>query len=154
MKNSKELSIKQSKIDQWYIPLILILSFGGFIDATYLTVSHFKGASLLCNLSTGCDQVTSSAYSTLLGLPVAMLGLFFYLTVFVLIIAYFDTKKDIIPKIILGISLAAFCFSLWFVSVMAFIIKALCQYCLVSAVLSTAIFVASLVWYLTSRSEG
>ncbi|MFA6416094.1 MAG: vitamin K epoxide reductase family protein [Candidatus Paceibacterota bacterium] len=154
MKNSDKLLTKSSKANKWYIPLIAILSFGGFVDASYLTISHFKGASLFCNLSTGCDQVTTSAYSTILGVPVAMLGLFFYLFTFILVVAYFDTKKDFLFKIILVLSALSFCFSLWFVGVMAFVIGAWCQYCLVSAVLSTTIFVASLFRYRLGRTEG
>src|SRR3989339_12997 len=154
MKNLNESSTKLSKIDKWYVPLMMVLSFGGFIDATYLTISYFKGASLVCNFSTGCNQVTSSAYSTVFGLPVALLGLGFYVTVLVLTVAYFDWRKDWLPKIILGISTLAFGFSLWFVWVMIFVIKAFCQYCLVSAVLSTAIFGASVIRYRLGRIES
>lgn len=151
MKNLEKSSTKRSKINKWYLPLIGLLSFGGFVDATYLTISHFRGASLLCNISSGCDQVTTSTYSTLLGLPVALIGLVFYLTVFILIIAYWDMGRDFLPKIILAISAVGFCFSIWFVSVMAFVIKALCQYCLVSALFSTSIFVTSLIWWRAGR---
>ncbi len=154
MKNLNESSTKLSKVDRWYVPLMALLSFSGFVDATYLTISYFKGASLICNFSTGCNQVTSSVYSTVFGLPVALLGLGFYVTVFVLIIAYFDWRNEWLPKIILGVSTLAFGFSLWFVWVMIFVIKAFCQYCLVSAVLSTAIFGASVIRYRLGRIES
>jgi uncharacterized membrane protein len=151
MKNSDKLSTRRQKADKWYVPLIALLSFVGFVDATYLTISHFKGASLLCNISNGCDKVTTSDYSTILGLPVALIGLLFYLTVFVLIVAYFDLKKEFLIKTIFWLSIIAFCFSIWFVAVMTFVLGAFCQYCLVSAAISTSIFVASLIWHRLGR---
>lgn len=152
MNNLDKSSTKISRADRWYLPLLAVLSFGGFIDASYLTISHFKETALFCNLSNGCDLVTTSAYSNILGLPVALLGLFFYLAVFILVVAYFDTKKDLLFKIIFAFSAMSFCFSLWFVAVMAFIIKAWCQYCLVSAAISAMIFAANLVRFRQGRA--
>lgn len=151
MKNLNKLSTKRSKADRWYIPTVLVLSFSGFVDATYLTISHFRGTSLLCNLSNGCDQVTNSAYSTMLGLPVALLGLIFYLAVFILMIAYLDIRKEFLAKTVFWLSIISFCFSLWFVTIMTFILKAFCQYCLVSASISSVLFIVNLIWHRLGR---
>ena len=83
MKNSVKFSTRRLQADKWFIPLILILAFAGFVDATYLTISHFRGTALACTISNGCETVTTSAYATLFGLPVALLGLLFYLTTFI-----------------------------------------------------------------------
>ncbi|KKS76563.1 MAG: Vitamin K epoxide reductase [Parcubacteria group bacterium GW2011_GWA1_43_21] len=151
MKNSVKFSTRRLQADKWFIPLILILAFAGFVDATYLTISHFRGTALACTISNGCETVTTSAYATLFGLPVALLGLLFYLTTFILIIAYLDLRKEVFAKIIFWLSLVAVCFSIWFVAVQAFILDSFCQYCLVSALISALIFGVSFAWHHQAR---
>ncbi|MBI4235383.1 vitamin K epoxide reductase family protein [Candidatus Peregrinibacteria bacterium] len=149
------MKIKPNKI----IWGIIALSFVGLLDATYLTVSHYSGAQLSCSLTTGCNTVTTSIYSQIFGIPVALLGLIFYFTVLFLSLLYFDLQKPDAPgipasgmakgkailKIIAPLSGLAFLSSAYFMYVQFFVIKALCQYCILSALLSTTIFILSLV---------
>jgi len=60
----------------------LIVSVLGLADAAYLTYEHFtQGASFACpeNAAVNCVKVTTSPESHLLGIPVAVLGLAFFL---------------------------------------------------------------------------
>jgi uncharacterized membrane protein len=60
----------------------LIVSVLGLADAAYLTYEHFtQGASFACpeNATVNCVKVTTSPESHLLGIPVAVLGLAFFL---------------------------------------------------------------------------
>ena len=60
----------------------LIVSLLGLADAAYLTYEHFtQGASFACpeNATVNCVKVTTSPESHLLGIPVAVLGLAFFL---------------------------------------------------------------------------
>ena len=63
----------------------LPVSFLGFIDASYLTIKHFVGTPLPCSVLKVCEEVTTSQYSVIGGVPVAMLGAIYYLAIFVLI---------------------------------------------------------------------
>ncbi len=125
---------------------VLLLGFSliGFVDATYLTVSHFTGANLPCRLFDGCDLVTTSTYSTIGPIPVAVLGVLFYLSVFVLALAYLLYQNPRIPQLLLVIGSLGFLATLYFVSLQLWVIKAICLYCMISAVLSTAIFLTTL----------
>jgi uncharacterized membrane protein len=63
---------------QW---LTLAIAVAGFCIAAYLTYEHFSGSTSLACPDTGrinCAKVTSSRYSTVLGVPVAVLGLLFF----------------------------------------------------------------------------
>lgn len=134
MKNSRNLLLT-----------ILGLSFIGFADATFLAIKHYTGAPIPCSFLDGCDTVTSSIYSTVAGIPVALLGSLFYLTVFVLILFYLQEQKEWLVKTVWFLSLLAFIASLVFVYLQGFVIGSWCQYCLVSALTSTLIFVLTTV---------
>lgn len=142
MTTSNHLSKKLSA-DKWYLPIGLILSLIGFIDSTYLSLAYFRGENLNCSFFSGCEKVTTSAYSTILGTPLALIGLIFYAVVFIVLVAYWDFEKKFLLDWLYWLSLVAFGFSLWLTAVQVFILHALCQYCLLSATSTTLIFLAS-----------
>lgn len=64
-----------------------VLALLGLAVSVYLTVEHYQGSTSLACPDTGtinCLKVTTSSYSTLLGIPVAVLGLVFYVAMTVL----------------------------------------------------------------------
>lgn len=124
--------------------LILGLSVLGFADAAFLTARHFLGGAIPCVLFTGCETVTTSAYATWGPVPVALVGAFFYLSVLILSVLFFDLKRPIFLRLILWLSGVAFLASLYFVYLQAFVLKTFCSYCLLSAICSTLIFLLSL----------
>lgn len=123
----------------------------GVGDASYLTAHHYLGAPLRCGVGFDCTAVTSSAYATWFGVPVALLGVIFYVAVLILSLVAIEGKESKIGKRALGyaclIAPAGIIASLWFVGVQAFILKAWCQWCLLSAATSTALFFCSFVYY-------
>lgn len=131
------------QVPKWLIWAFLIISFIGFIDATYLTVAHYKGSSLSCGLTGGCDKVTNSEFSKIFGIPIALGGSLYYLTIFLLSVAYIDSKKRKILTIIPPLTAIGFLASLYFVYLQIFVIEAICQYCMLSAITSTTLFVLS-----------
>lgn len=132
-------------LPNWLIYMILAVAFLGFIDASYLTISHYTGSELNCTLTQGCGEVTSSEYSKIFGTPVALLGLLYYLTVLIGTLLYYDTRNFKIIQLLRPLSLAGFLFSAWFVYVQIFLIQAICQYCMLSAITSTILFILGLV---------
>jgi len=65
----------------WIPWTTLALSIAGVAVAAYLTYEHFTSGSTLACPETGvvnCVKVTSSQYSKVLGIPVAVLGLVFF----------------------------------------------------------------------------
>ncbi|MDX6577457.1 MAG: hypothetical protein QOE96_3410 [Blastocatellia bacterium] len=131
----------QQPIARSYV-IAALLSLIGMGDALYLTVQDLTGQSLRCTLS-GCSEVLSSAYSHIGSIPLAALGALAYFTVFSLsILAAFGYR-------LAGPTLAAlvavmFLMSLWLLYLQAFVIHHFCQYCLLSAAVTTAI--TAIVW--------
>jgi uncharacterized membrane protein len=124
---------------------ILILSIIGIFDTVYLTIKRYTHSNIGCSIFEGCDLVTTSSHSAILGVPVAVLGIVFYTTVFVLSVLYLRSKNKVFIKSLLGLSSIGFLMSIWFVYTQAFVLNAFCLYCLVSAGLSTTIFILSLI---------
>lgn len=125
--------------------LFLAVSFLGFLDVTYLTAEHYLGLPLNCSVFEGCEQVVASKYATIGSIPVALFGAIYYLSIFLLAIFYLDTKRIvalILAVLLTPLGLSA---SLWFLYLQLFIIKALCLYCIISAISSTSLFILGIV---------
>jgi uncharacterized membrane protein len=56
----------------------LVLAVLGLGIAGYLTYVHYSGATPVCEISHGCEKVQTSEWSKLAGVPVALLGLLFF----------------------------------------------------------------------------
>lgn len=66
---------------RWLAPTTIGLSVLGLAVSIYLTYEHFTGSRTLACSGSGqvdCLKVTTSQWSTLFGLPVALLGLLFF----------------------------------------------------------------------------
>ena len=146
MKDSNRFLIRllPNRVPSWILWTILFTALLGFFDASYLAAKHFAGVVPPCNLFSGCEIVTTSKYSLIFGVPVALLGALYYAAVFFLALLYLDTRNDRYIVLAALLTFAGFGFSLWFMFVQAFILYAFCQYCLFSALTSTILFVLGL----------
>jgi uncharacterized membrane protein len=64
----------------WFQIAAWLLTLGGLGISGYLTVSHYDESALVCSATStiDCHAVTTSEYSTLLGIPMPLLGLAFF----------------------------------------------------------------------------
>jgi uncharacterized membrane protein len=113
---------------------------------TYLLSVRASGATLSCTTG-GCETVQSSPYSEIFGLPVAALGLSGY----VLVLGAALARGDLARLVGAVVALAAFCFSAYLVVVQLVVIGALCDWCLASDAVTTALAALAL---LRLRSPG
>lgn len=132
------------KISNKFFILFLIFSFTGFLDATYITAKHYIGSPITCSILNGCEKVTTSVYSEVFGIPVALIGALYYLILFILVVLYLDIKKEKIFDIASKITILGFLASIYFVYLQVFVLKSLCLYCLFSAFTSTILFVLAI----------
>jgi uncharacterized membrane protein len=112
-----------------------VVSLVGLADAIYLTVEHVAGRSVKCTIVSGCSEVLSSQYATVGGIPLALVGAAAYFAVFSLAtLAAFEYK--IAGKLLTLMVGLMFVTSLWLIYLQAFVIKAFCQFCLLSALVT------------------
>jgi uncharacterized membrane protein len=115
-----------------------IVALIGLADAIYLTVEHITGQSVRCTVISGCSEVLSSPYATIHGYPLALLGAIAYFTVFGLAtLAAFG--YPVVSRLLLFVVTLMFLTTLWLLYLQAFVIRHFCQFCLLSALLTTTL---------------
>ena len=132
---------------QKYNKLIYIftaISLLGFLDAIYLTTSHYTG-HITCSVISGCQEVLVSQYSEIFGIPLALLGAAYYLFILINSLLYIDNQNKYSKLVLSYIPIFGFLFSIYLIYLMFFVIEALCQYCLLSAGSSTLLFLFSML---------
>lgn len=135
------------------VVFILFVALIGFADSSYLTLEHFQGRIPPCTVGISCEAVLTSAYSEIAGLPVALLGAIYYLLVLIGVFAYFESRNQRIFKITLILTTAGFLASLAFVYIQVFVLHSYCQYCLLSALTSTILFVSAMHIFLHHQEQ-
>ena len=117
----------------------VLASLGAAISAYILYVRETDG-SLVCSTG-GCETVQSSSYAELLGVPIAALGLAGFL---VLLVAALS-RGDFARLVNATVALAAFLFAAYLLAVQLVVLDAICQWCVATDVLTTAIAALALV---------
>ncbi len=113
----------------------------GLTDSAYLTSKHLTGAAVPCSLITGCETVLTSAYAEIFGIPTAAFGAFAYFLAFSFaLLTAFGNRK--MWNLFGALSIVMAVFTIWLLYLQAFVIKAFCQFCLISAATSlTLLFI-------------
>lgn len=124
--------------------LAALLSLVGLADSLYLTVEHVNGRVVPCSVTDGCEEVLTSAYAVIAGIPLAALGAAAYFSVFSLatlaIFGYRGAGTVLRPLVAVMVLV-----SLWLFYLQAFVIRAFCQFCLLSAAITIALMIVVLV---------
>ena len=149
--------------------LLITLGFAilGILDATYLTIEHYSNEIPPCSISAfaDCGKVLRSKYAMVGPVPLSVLGIVYYASVFALVSArvilspkmswmqtmwskvqsiVHPAKKWGLPEFLrdmqLLMTLTGVVFSAYFVYLQLGVIKAICLYCMVSAINSMILF--------------
>ena len=109
------------------------LSLLGVADTTYLTIAHYAQTVILACPSTSfinCAKVTTSSYSEIFGIPVALIGLIFFGLLLILQLPILWTNKyqwlEIPRLVFVSLGLVG---ALWFIYVELHKLHAICLYC-------------------------
>ena len=120
--------------------LLALLAVVGLFLSLYLTLFKLGYIGHLACATGSCEVVQMSRWSTLFGLPVAAWGAAFYLVVLVAALAgtqpqLADSRR--VSWVLLALTGWGTLFSAYLTALEFFVIHAICQYCLGSAVLVT-----------------
>lgn len=146
-------------IYRWSRPIIGTIAIAGAVLTAYLTFTKFSGAAPACGVDgtsgAGCGGVLDSAYATVFGLPLSLFGCLAYLSMaaFALIpLGISQERQKNLKKqvenltwwlLLLG-SIAMTVFSGYLMYVLATEIKAVCPYCIGSALFSLSLLILTL----------
>jgi vitamin-K-epoxide reductase (warfarin-sensitive) len=137
---------EMSAIARRLLLVIALFALAGAGIASLSLYHHYgTGTSSFCDLGQNfnCDIVNRSIYSTIGGIPVALIGLLGYAGLLILATAY--RKNPDTPKLLLAGSLAGLAFALYLTYVEAFVLAVWCVLCLSSLAAISAITVLSTV---------
>ena len=129
---------------------IAVLSLIGIGIGGYLTYVHYGDLRVLCVSSGGCETVQSSRYPNLAGVPVAAVGLAAYTSILITVLFRGDAARNAG----FGLALVGFLFSMYLTYREIFTIKAICQWCLGSAVLMTLLAILTTIRVLRVEPEA
>ncbi|MDX6413020.1 MAG: hypothetical protein QOH23_430 [Gaiellaceae bacterium] len=116
------------------------LSLVGAALASYLLYIRWTGSALACTTG-GCETVQASSYSKVLGVPVALLGLIAYVTIFAMSLF----RNDVARVGSVSVALAGVGFAAYLLYLQLAVINAVCEWCLASDAVVTVLAALTLL---------
>ena len=133
------------KVPVWLPWTGMILSLAGIGVSTYLTITHYTAKIVLACPDTGvinCAKVTTSSYSVIFGVPLALLGLLFFIGMFVAQMPWaWRNRTNLARRGRLAFSVSGIVMILYLIYVELFKLNAICLYCTSVHVLTVAVFI-------------
>lgn len=128
-----------------------VVALVGLGDAVYLTVEHLSGRTARCTVLAGCSAVLGSEYAKVGPVPLAAIGAIAYFAVFSLAtLAAFGYAMA--RSLLCALVFAMLGVTLWLLYVQAFVLRAFCEYCLLSAAVTVTL--GGLATLLLRRSKA
>ena len=132
----------------------LVVAGLGLLASAYLTVEHFAGGTTLAcpeGATINCAKVTTSQWSHIAGIPVALLGLAYYVAVLALLTprAWAQPRLDQVRVVAVGLGVAMVLYLIW---IELFRVDAICLWCTAVHV-CTVVLLAAVLWH-TSVLRG
>jgi len=124
--------------------VIALLALAGIAVSSVSLYHHFQTSKTeYCDFGEtfNCDIVNRSVYSTILGIPVALIGFLGYAGIGVLATLYRDRVDT--PKVLLGASVAGLAFALYLTYIEGFVLGTWCILCLSSLTMIVLITILS-----------
>ncbi len=135
---------------RWVPWLAFALCVLGLADSAYLTYTHFNPGALVCSTSglINCQAVTTSKWSTVFGVPVAILGLGYYVVMTALNLPAVWRVPDIrLVRLRLALLVCGIDMVVYLVVAELFLIGNICEYCTGVHIVTFFLFVTVVLSY-------
>jgi len=118
------------------------LAIVGLAIAGYLTWAHYQHDALVCGLG-DCETVQTSQYSEVAGLPIAILGMgmFGAIIALVLIRSWRSSLTDVASAGIIFLTLTGVLYYAYLTWIEIFELEAICQWCVLSSLMTVGILI-------------
>ena len=123
--------------------LAALVALAGMFVALYLTLYKLGYIGTLVCAVGSCETVQTSKWATFLGFPVGAWGVVYYVAVLGLSLAGLApalAERRVVSQLLVALTGFGVLFSLWLTYLELFVIHAVCQWCVISAILATALF--------------
>ncbi len=132
------------------------LAMAGMGVAAYLAYSHYADQTIMCAGLSGCDAVENSEYSTLLGIPVGLLGALFCAGLLALVlarVARLPLTEEWAPLAAFSMALTGVAFMAYLTYIELFVVEDICIWCTSFAGIVTVAWLITLVDVLAPSNE-
>ena len=132
-----------TRVPGWVPPSSLALALAGLAVSVYLTIEHYTaGTTLACpeNATVNCVKVTTSRYSQVLGVPVAVLGVVFFVVAAALCLPRVWRQGGVVRGARLAVAAVGVVSVLYLVWAELFGVDAICLWCTAVHLLTLALF--------------
>ncbi len=136
---------------RWFL---LAASYGGFVVSLYLTLVHYRGLVSPCFVVYGCEQVQTSRFSAIMGVPVALLGTVFFAVMFYLGIGLLTRSAATPVRLYKVLAFAGALAAIPLFLLQALVLRAFCSYCLAAEAILLSLCVASLLLPSSAHAGG
>ncbi len=140
------------------LPYLLVLLAGaGLSISLYLAVTHYGKKPIACGGIGQCDYVNSSEYASVGGIPVSLLGVGLYAALIASAL-FWSWRPSAEGRMVLywGLSLSGAGYAAYLTYVELAVLRAICVWCVVSAVIlavSLLAATAALFWVPSAAAE-
>jgi uncharacterized membrane protein len=141
-------------------PLTLWLSLGvtllGLVVSAYLTWLKLTGNTASCGPIGDCESVNNSRYAEIGGVPIALLGVLGYLVLLtaLAIESRWQSLAGAARLAAFGVSLVGTLYSAYLTYTEVAVLKAICPYCVVSAIAMTVVLILCVLRLLAAEAEA
>ena len=128
---------------RWVSWCLVVGAYAGFVISLYLTITHFRGYVSPCYVVKGCEEVQTSEYSVILGVPVALAGTLFFGLMFYLGVGLLTGARLWVVR---AYKVLAFLGALAIIPLFllqAIVLEAFCSYCVATEAIMLFLWVLS-----------
>jgi len=129
-------------------------SYAGFVISLYLTFVHYRGYVSPCYVVHGCEQVQTSRFSMILGVPLALLGTVFFGVMFYLAIGLLTRSSVTLVRVYKVLAYAAALGVIPLFLIQAISLRAFCSYCVATEAIMLSMWIVSFLLTSSDREAG
>jgi uncharacterized membrane protein len=143
------------KASRGWVPWVLAgAAYAGFVISLYLTLAHYRGYVSPCYVVHGCEEVQTSKYSVILGVPLALLGTIFFAIMFYLGIGLLTGSRVLVVRVCKVLAFAGALAMIPLFLLQAIVLKAFCTYCVATEAIMLLLWVLSFLLATPGPSEA
>ncbi len=132
----------------------IISAVAGAAVSIYMTIYKLTDNNSMCLGSGDCATVNASKYSEVYGIPLGVVGLIGYAGI--LLVLWLEKRhplgKEYGNLLAMGMSFSGFIYSLYLTYLELYVIKAICPFCVASAVAITLCFIFTFIRFVRGEN--
>ncbi|GAB4336411.1 MAG: hypothetical protein Kow0010_24230 [Dehalococcoidia bacterium] len=151
--------VTRAQVAAGLVAVALFLAIAGMGVAGYLAFENVQGKASVCGVTHGCSTVQDSKYGKIVGVPVSVPGFLLYVALVAAAVAWLSNVRGLRPLFTLlafGGVLFGLTFSAYLTYIEAFVLNAWCIFCVVSALIMTALTAVwlAVLWLAVREQRG